>query len=548
MKIDLAGFMGANTQINKLLLPDGVGTASLNQAPGRGDLRPWRNPLQVATVPNTTQRKSIYRMGRDTDSDTLHWLSWTSIVHAIRGFDREDTQERTYFTGQAGGPAWTDNTMAISTTPYPTASRPLGMPAPTAAPTLTITTAGTSTTQELRYYVTTFVNDLGWESAPSPFASVTCNTDAFITLSGLEASPSGNYGINRRRIYRTESGVTGATEFFFEAEITYTGAGQSWAETGAALTTDVLATQTALGGWLPCPSDATCLTQLWNGMAAVISGKTIRPCVANHVYAYPYDYEIPLADQPVAMGVWGQNLLVLTNGKTPSLITGQDPSSLSESPLDGLPFNGACRSVQSVVSLGHGVCWASPDGLAYLGTQGQKIATAGLIHPDDWKAIKPETMVGATFMGLYFGFYNDGSVWKGFAIDPINPTGVFWLAKGYQAAFTDPRTGSMFVLDTDGGIKKWDAGTTFMTCTFRSKEYRTPSANMGYGRVLASAYPVTLRLVADGSVKETRTVPDDDVFSLLGGYEAKAWQIELETTGNPITSAHIADADTELYE
>lgn len=549
MKIDFSGFMGANTQIESLLLPDGVCTMSTNQAPGRGDLRSWRQPLTVANVPAYPQRKTIYRFGRSSDSEALHWLSWSTIVHAVRGFDREDTQERTYFTGAAGGPAWTDSTMAIATAPYPTSSRPLGMPAPVSAPTLSIAVAGSSSTQEERYFVTTFVNDIGWESGPSPAAVVTCNDDAKITLSNLEAAPSGNYGINRRRIYRTESGATGATEFFFEAEIAYTGAGQTWTETGAPLSTDVLATQTTLGGWLPCPSDATCLTQMWNGMAAVISGKTIRPCVANHIYAYPYDYEIALADQPVAMGVWGQNLLVLTNGRIPSLITGQDPSSLSEQPIDGLPFNGACRSVQSVVSMGHGVCWASPDGLAYIGSAGQKIITSGLIHPDDWRELKPETMVGATFMGLYFGFYNDGSGgWKGFAIDPISPSGVYWLTKGYQAAFTDPRTGSMFVLDSDGSVRKWDADTGgHLTVTARSKGYRTPSCNMGYGRVIASSYPVTLRLIADGETVASETVTDDDVFALPGGYEARTWHVEIEHSGKAVTSAHVAQSDEELF-
>lgn len=547
MRIDVSGFLGANTQLNKALLPEGVGVQSLNQAPGRGDLRSWHDPLAVASVPSSPQRKTIYRFGRDTESDTLYWLSWTTVVHAIRGFDREDTQERTYFTGAAGGPAWTDNTMAIATAPYPTASRPLGVPAPTAGPTLAISTAGTSTTQEDRFYVTTFVNDLGWESAPSPFSKITCNTDAKITLSSLEAAPAGNYGINRRRVYRTESGATGATEFFFLAEVTYTGGGQSWTETGAALSNDVLATQTTLGGWLPCPSDATCLTQLWNGMAAVISGKAIRPCVANHIYAYPYDYEIVIADQPLAMGVWGQNLLVLTSGKIPSLIAGQDPASLGEQPLDGLPFNGACKSIVSVVSLGHGVCWAAPDGLAYIGNAGQKVVTAGLIHPDDWKALHPETMVGCQFMGLYFGFYNDGSGWRGFAIDPLAPTGIFWLSTGYPAAYADPKSAAMFVLD-GGSIKKWDAGTAFMTATFVSKAYRTPSTNMGFARVIADSYPVTFALIADGATKVAKSVASDDVFSLPDGYEAQVWQVSVQTQGNPVTSVHIAETDEELYE
>lgn len=547
MRIDVAGFLGANTQVNKARLPDGVGSVSLNHAPGRGDLRPWRQPLTVASVPASPQRKTIHRMGRGTASETLHWLSWTSVVHAIRGFDREDPVERTYFTGAAGGPAWTDSTMALASAPYPTSTRPLGMPAPLTGPTLSIAAAGTSTTQEERFYVHTFVNDLGWESAPSPPVKITVNDDARVLVSSLEAAPAGNYGINRRRIYRTESGATGATEFFFHAEIPYTGSGQSWLEDGRALSSDVLQTQTTLGGWLPCPSDATCLTLMWNQMAAVISGKAVRPCVAGSIYAYPFDYEIVLADKPVAMGVWGQNLLVLTEGTTPSLITGQDPASLSETPLDGIPFNGACRSVQSVRGVGHGVCWASPDGLGYMGSAGGKLVTAGLIHPDDWRAMHPETMVGATYLGLYFGFYEDAGQWKGFAIDPARPTGVFYLSKGYPAAFTDPLTGSLFVLD-GGDIKKWDAGAALMTATFRSKEYRTPSCNMGYGRVIADGYPVTLRLVADGQVRATRQVADDSVFSLPGGYEAQQWQIEAETSGWAITSMHVAEGDDELME
>jgi hypothetical protein len=553
MRIDVSDFLGANTQLPAIKLPDGVGSSSLNQKPGRGDMRPWRQPLQVSTVPASPQRKTIHRMGRSTASDTSNWLSWTSVVHAIRGFDREDTQERTYFTGAAGGPAWTDNTQAIASAPYPTSSRPLGVPAPVNAPLLSVATAGTSTTTEDRYYVTTFVNDIGWESAPSPPVMITCKTDALVKLDSLEAAPAGNYGINRRRIYRTQSGTSGATEFFYvngqgASGITYTGGGQSWTETVPTVSDEVLKTQTVLGGWAPCPLDATCLTQMWGGMAAVISGKTIRPCVANTIYAYPLDYEIPIADQPIALGVWGQNLLVLTNGTTPTLIGGSDPASLMDSPLDALPFNGAARSVQSVISLGHGVAWAAPDGMAYIGSYGQKILTAGLIHPDTWRAMHPETMVSATYLGLLFVFYDDASgARKGMVIDPGNPTGAYFLSKGYQAAYTDPLTGSMFMLDSDGGIKKWDAGAAFMTATFRSKETRTPSVNLGFARVIADAYPVTLRLLAHGITMDTTTIVDDTVHSLAGGYEANAWQIEVESASDAgVVSAHVAQADSEL--
>jgi hypothetical protein len=219
-----------------------------------------------------------------------------------------------------------------------------------------------------------------------------------------------------------------------------------------------------------------------------------------------------------------------------------------DSPLDALPFNGSVRSVQSVISLGHGATWAAPDGQAYIGAYGQKILTAGIISPDDWKAMHPETMVSATYLGLLFVFYDDGSgTRKGMVIDPGNPTGVYFLSKGYQAAYTDPLTGSMFVLDTDGGIKKWDAGAAFMTATFRSKETRTPSCNMGFARVIADAYPVTLRLLAHGIVMDTTTIVDDTVHSLAGGYEANAWQIEGESNSAAgIVSMHVAQDPSEL--
>lgn len=546
MRLDIAGFLGSITQINKALLPDGIGVSSVNQAPGRGDFNSWREPKQVATLPVLTPRKTIHRMGRDLASDALYWLSWPTVVHAVRGFDREDTHERTYFTGATGGPAWTDQTMAIASAPYPTATRPLGVPAPTQAPTLGVNTPGVNETKEDRFYCTTFVNDLGWESAPSPPARVTCNADAKINVSGLEDAPAGNYGINRRRIYRTKSGASGSTEFFFAKELVYA-SGQSWVEAGEPMSNDVLPTQTTLGGWLPCPSDAKCLTQLWNEMAAVISGKAVRPCVAGHIYAYPYDYEILIAEQPVALATWGQNLLVLTTGSKPSMITGQDPASLSEMPIDGLNFNAACQSETSVVNYTHGASWAGPDGLCYLGNSGQKVLTGGLIHPDDWKKMRPSTMVGTQYMGMAVMFYDDGTGYKGFMVDPISPNGIFWLSKGYPAAYSDPKTSSLYVLDGTT-IKKWDASDAFMTASFVSKSYRTPTTNMGYGRVLADAYPVTVELYADGKMVISKQVEDDEVFSMPDGYEARQWQVGIKTAGKPVVSVHIAESAEELFE
>ena len=60
--IRVAGFLGANIALQPMLLPETVGVSSLNSKPGRGDLRPWKAPLNVATVP--AGRQTIHRMGR----------------------------------------------------------------------------------------------------------------------------------------------------------------------------------------------------------------------------------------------------------------------------------------------------------------------------------------------------------------------------------------------------------------------------------------------------------------------------------------------------
>lgn len=564
MRIDITSFNGCNLQADPLRLPDGLGAWIIDSRPVNGNLRPFARRQAVATLP--TGRRSIYRMGSGT---AANWLTWSNeLVHVITGFDREDTQGRIYFTGATGGPQWTDNTMALASQPYPAASRPLAVSAPVNAPVLTVQGAGTSSTEETRTYVTTFVNDLGWESAPSPAATVVCKADATVRLSSLEDATSGQ-GTNRRRIYRTRSGTSASTEFFFLAELVYASGGQQWTEGGAALSNDVLRTAgaTTLGAWLPCPHDATWLTKLWNGMASVIVGKTVRVCVPNTLYAWPLDQEIVLADQPVAKATWGQNVLVLTDGGVPSIITGQDPMSMSEQPLEGLPFNGACVSPASVLSLGHGVVWAGPDGLNYYGSMGAKVLTAGLIEPNEWRKMRPETFHAAQLEGLVLlastsmrvspagGQATTGAF--GMLVDPGGSLGLHFMTIDGDVLFKDPRTSELFCLATQTGqlteLQRQDAGQ-FVDCRARSKVFRTPRTNMGYARVIATSYPVTLTLFADGLQVTQQDAVDDDVFALPSGYESGVWQVEVAMSARAaaeppqVTSVHLADDPLELME
>jgi len=526
--IRLSGFMGAAMAKHPKLLPESVGVTSLNQKLGRGDLRPCKAPLNVATVGGG--RKSIYRMGRDVPSDTNYWLSWTTPVNVVRGYNTADTGERTCYSGD-DFPKWTDTTKALGGSP-PTAWRALGIPAPAAAPTLAAS-GGTSTDSETRAYCYTYVTDAGEESAPSAATLITLKPDDTVTLTGLSAAPAGSYGITLIRIYRTESTSSGS-DFFFLREIS------------SALTTttddnrdlqEVLATTT----WVPAPgvpqggasnlteSALKSLTGLWNGMMGGIAGRGIRFSEPFSPYAWPLQYELVPSDvTPVACAAFGQTLVVVTNGK-PVVVTGVSPESMDEQPVD---FLQACVSELSVVSMGSGVAWASPDGLAYIGSDGSRILTASMLTKEDWQTLKPETIIGAFFEGRYYGFYEPSpGVKKSFMLDPGNTAGLYFSDIGADAVYVDDLQDAMYVLNGTS-VQKWDAGAG-KTVTFKSKVFEMPSATRAFARakVVADVYPVTLKVYADGNLVLTHTVADGNVFSLPGGYWANNFQVELVATG-----------------
>lgn len=553
-----SGFLGENRAMNAKLLPDGVCTRSQNQKPGRGDLRPWLQPSTVATVP--AGRSSIYRMGRDVASDSQYWLSWPGVVHAVRDFNQEDATERTFYTGD-GEPKVTDNIMALATPPYPTTSRPLGIPAPATPPLVTTNPpSGTGDTTTF-FYVYTYVNDWGWESAPSPPSLIhSRKTDETANISGFAAVPAGNYQVNRIRVYRTQTGTSGATAFFFLREIAL-GVTTALDDNGALGETLVTTT------WLQPPSDLSYLTAMWNGMLAGVSGSGVRLCEPYVGYAWPVAYDVlPPDSKAVALGVFGQNLLVLTTGR-PLMVAGSGPDSLDQMPVE---FPQACIAPRSVVSMGSGVAWASSDGLCWFGAGGPRILTKGIMLREDWLAIKPETIIGKFYEGLYFGTYEpEPGVRKAFVIDTSNPAGIYWLSAGYQALHFDELQDQLYVLD-GVSVQRWDAGTP-MTVSAESKEFvvNRPEA-MRKAKVVADQYPVTASVIARNlapqvvttlmgkaipgldaptanTLRYTKTVSDRRPFSLPGGFTATDWRMSLEGTGASLGMA-MASTEDELKQ
>ncbi|AXQ30447.1 hypothetical protein D0B54_17965 [Solimonas sp. K1W22B-7] len=123
------------------LLPPECAQVATNARLLSGDLEAWRQPAQIAALFKSGEIRSLHLMARQ------HWLHWTAAelgagavtVDVARGPIAGDETERTYFTG-TDAPRVTDIARAIGACggAYPCDSLLLGVPAPEAAPQLSL--------------------------------------------------------------------------------------------------------------------------------------------------------------------------------------------------------------------------------------------------------------------------------------------------------------------------------------------------------------------------------------------------------------------------
>lgn len=131
-------------------LDDNAAQVNHNLKTTAPDFRPMKQDVVVAesAVENP---KTIYRFYRDSsggynDDLTEGWITKSGVVDFVKGPLDDDTSERTYYTQDSGAPRVVDANGV---------DRRLGVPAPTTAPTVTVTPADVYT-EERR------ANDIEW--------------------------------------------------------------------------------------------------------------------------------------------------------------------------------------------------------------------------------------------------------------------------------------------------------------------------------------------------------------------------------------------------
>lgn len=480
-------FLGEIPLLDAEKLPEGIATVAKNAKLQRGTLEPWRAAAFVHRPTKAGVKKTIYRFGESSTTDTNFWFSWITDVDVIRSGIKGDTSERTYFTGD-GYPKKTDTQMALTSgTDYPVSAYRLGLPQPDVTG-ATVTVGGTPLDDKdstiLGAYVVTYVSSWGEESARSDRAIGTFEfkNGQSMTINGLPVPPSGNWNIPIKRIYRSNTGSQSA-QYQFVAEIP--AAQTSFVDN---VRSENLGEICVTEGWYAPPDNGFGLCLGANGNAIMLSGRTIHACEPFMYYAWPEAYENDVDSDLVGCGAFGQGFVILTKSN-PYVLTGVDPAGYT---LSKLADKQACVSKVSIVEMMGGVIYASPDGLWGIDGSGAKCLTEKLFTKDQWAALNPSTMHAYEYDNRYIAFFDSGCIVFDFTREPF----IERLDINCTAAYLDPLRDSLYICQ-NGDINKFDAGAA-LTYTYRSGDYRAPrSVGYGYAKVDATSYPLTFRLFAD---------------------------------------------------
>lgn len=406
--------------------------------------------------------------------------------------------------------------------------------------TTVLTSTNTATyVVESRTYVYTYVSAFGEEGAPSNAPSpVNIDPDQPVTVTGMSTAPAGAYNITHKRIYRS-SAVGANAEFQFVAEIPVTQTSYTDSFKQADLG-EVLPSE----DWLPPPAELKGLKLTAMGFACGFVGNTVYLSEPNLPHAWPHQY--PVDYQIVGLGVFRQSIVVLTTG-LPYILSGVDPGAMT---LDRLEKPLACVSKRSIVDTEDGVLYASSSGLVSVGAGGIDVISRTLIDRKGWQEYNPSSMIAFAHDNRYVACFTKADNSRGMLLFDFSGQGAAMTTCDINSSteitggYVDARTDTLYFAQ-GSNIVRFNAGTP-LTYTWRSKLFRLPYAmNFTAGLLRAKAYPVTLKVFADGVLRHTQTVTDDLVFRLPSGWRAVDWQLEVTGT-NDVTDVSIATSVEEI--
>lgn len=470
MLIHLKDFAGLVPKISDRSLPPNAAKTAQNTQLYSGEVRGLGEPLQVADL--TAEIFTVRRAYRLNDGSTSiadavgDWIPFDDDeVNFVRGALKNDSFDRYYAAGGTQQPVVAEATeWAMGNTPHD-----LGVPEPTAAPTVTPPASGS--VDETRAYVVTFVNEWGEESAPSP-ASTPATGDVTGTwaLSGLPTvyPGAGNPNpLDKTRIYRTVTG-TASIDYRFVAELDPPAATYNDNET-----IDTVSLNESLPslGWSEPPSGLQGIVNMANGIMVGFVGRDLYFSEPYRPHAWPAEYQLSVDSDIVGLGVYQSGVVVCTTSN-PYVATGSNPISVTLTKIDDVE---PCQAFRSIVNGLDGVTYASQNGIILVNQQGARNISKPLITRNEWRTeYSPSTTVAAADGSRTLAFTSSSEGWL---FQPLEPLGHLVDLSGFAdvtAVQTDPFTGEAYIVARDV-VFLWNPETTIpLSYTWRSKTFETP--------------------------------------------------------------------------
>lgn len=533
--VNIKAFDGLKPVVDPVLLENGSAQVASNIKLISGAIQPLKGTTTLKALTKSAP-KTIYRYGT-SNIETEHWLEFVERTDVMRS-PITDNQYGMLYWADGTAVRYAPNSLILSGSSYPGASYILGIPAPAGNPTINGSAPSEATNTVSLTAVYTYVSTFGEEGPPSTASGVvTINSEQSITVSGMSTAPTGAYSIATKRIYLSST-AGNSTEFQFWKEVPVATTSTSGSYDQASLG-EVLPS----ADWVAPPATLKGLRMMANGIAVGFVENTAYASEPNLPHAWPHQY--PADHRIVAVGTFGQSAAFLTDA-FPYVLSGVDPAAMS---FEKLSLPQACVSIDSVVETGNAVYYASPDGLVMIGSNGVDIVTKGLMSPEQWREYNPSSIKASVNEQRYIGLFTRSNGDRGVMILDFSGSGATFTttdinsAAAITAMHHDPRTDTLY-LAQGTNIVRYDRGSA-LTYTWRSKTFRAGHPmNFGFGQLVASAYPITFKVYADGQLRVTKTVNDNNLFRLPSGFRAMDWEIELSGTAK-VTQAMLTTSTSE---
>lgn len=527
--ITLNRFGSSAPRLADHLLGVGQSAMALDCKLWHGTLSSWREPRLIREV------------APGSKTSVLHDCCWLDFeqpcVDVALG---PVTCRKVFITGYQDYPVAVE--FLDQSDPCLTTERRLGLPCPTTAPQIVASQRDPSVSAdkdvEGRSYAYQYRNTDGERSALSRASEAQNLYDGqTVLVSGWEV-PDPEWGISEVLIYRTVNGHQTGREAGNVLDTTWMLVGSAKVDAPAftdnKYNDDLLV---ALEEDIANPPPAGL-----KGIIHIASMNALAGYIGNRVYFsennsyHHWPYYLDLDDNVRGLVESNGTIYAATDGHPyaiPGAVDCQNAGCRTPIRLPGsFPMMG--RGNRRITAVDQGAVYPSTDGLVLLsGRNPPTLMTWPRYAPDDWQALRPETVIPVQVRGKLFVFAAGGA----FAVSlGSGPEGGWQMDehtelsdRGVTDAFVT--RGGAFYIVKGGQVFEWDRGDTLRPHKYLSPEFVTPTpVNFAAAKMHHKGGGETVKIEVDGRVALTRPVITPRVFSLPNWAVGTRWQITLEGT------------------